>query len=454
MLRRLIFVVMTAFLVMLVLTLTMIPVAAQDAFGQWASDAEATSQYGEDDYSALQATGEPDTDECGDAATAWSSATIDDPDEALTVYFETAVLPTQVNIHQTFNPGAITGISFITAGESNMIRVNDSADPGNTGCPGIHTINITWANPVPIDGVIIHLDQSLVGNWNEIDAVELVGVEASEEDFTSTDTASDSYEITGDAGFRVTCDSGAQFSNGVEVRVIQMRAGFTYTATAIGINGFDPVLAVLDSDTKQGLCTDDDATAANYSAWLPTTGQIDPSVTSSQVNFTNNSNSAFNDISLVVGGFNDAPGEFLLVLEGMAVTDADGAGDGFSMQLTPGMIASGLNPSVYMISVTNGLDTAIGLVDSDYNFQQDNNGAYYFCDDSGTNSCWGESYDMTNYYVSRTHDRYLAGGQLDAMLRLPVPPGNEWLYYTFLMRSSQQQTTGDYIVVFHIGIGN
>lgn len=450
MFRRLI---LTTLLVLL--ALAVMPAAAQDELRQWASYAEATSEYGVNDYSALQATGEPDTDGCGDATTAWASETIDNPDEALTVYFDTAVLPTQVNIHQTYNRGAITGISFITAGENNLIRVNTSADTASTDCPGVFTINITWANPVPVEGVVIHLDQTLVGDWNEIDAVELVGTEAVEEAQNNTDNgSSDSYEITGDAGYRMNCDSGASFTNGVEVRVIQMRAGFTYTATAIGINGFDPVLAVLDSDSRQGLCTDDDATAANYSAWMPTTGKIDGSVTSSQINFTNNSNSAFNDISLVVGGLNDATGEFLLVLEGMAVTDADGAGDGFSMQITPGMIASGIKPSVYMVSVTNGLDTAIGLVDSDYNFQQDNNGAYYFCDDSGSNSCWGESYNLTDYYVSRTQGRYLIGGPLDAMLRLAVLPGNEWLYYTFLMRSSQQQTFGDYMVIFHIGIGD
>jgi len=27
----------------------------------------------------------------------------------------------------------------------------------------------------PVNGVIIHLDQTITGDWNEIDAVELVG---------------------------------------------------------------------------------------------------------------------------------------------------------------------------------------------------------------------------------------------------------------------------------------
>ncbi|MBC7810416.1 MAG: hypothetical protein H7175_04680, partial [Burkholderiales bacterium] len=58
------------------------------------------------------------------------------------------------------------------------------------------------------------------------------------------------------AGITVTCDNGQTINNGMEVTVIQMRSGFTYTATAIGINGFDPVLAVIDTTTGSGLCTD------------------------------------------------------------------------------------------------------------------------------------------------------------------------------------------------------
>src|SRR5690242_10145881 len=106
------------------------------------------------------------------------------------------------------------------------------------------------------------------------------------------------------AQFNVTCDNGAQFSNGVEFRVIQMRAGFTYTATAIGLNGFDPVLAVLNADGT-GLCSDDEPVAASYSVNLPTTGLIAATSLSSQVTFNHSDPSGFQDISLVVGGFGD-----------------------------------------------------------------------------------------------------------------------------------------------------
>src|SRR5690349_3834904 len=94
------------------------------------------------------------------------------------------------------------------------------------------------------------------------------------------------------AGMSVTCNNGTSFDNGIEVQVNQMRSGFTYTATAIGLNGFDPVLAVLDANGN-GLCSDDEAGAKNYSANLPTTGNVPASSLSSQVSFAQTSGNTF-----------------------------------------------------------------------------------------------------------------------------------------------------------------
>ncbi|NOG51547.1 MAG: hypothetical protein HND48_20570 [Chloroflexi bacterium] len=48
-------------------------------------------------------------------------------------------------------------------------------------------------------------------------------------------------------GLSVTCPDGIAFNNGVEV-VVNMRPGFSYTATAIGIGDFDPIIAVSDEN--------------------------------------------------------------------------------------------------------------------------------------------------------------------------------------------------------------
>ncbi len=84
---------------------------------QWAQSAEASSQYGDDDWSADQATGRPDVEECADSVEAWASAEYDDGEESLTVFFRDEVHPTQVNIYQNLSPGAIIAIEILPEDE-------------------------------------------------------------------------------------------------------------------------------------------------------------------------------------------------------------------------------------------------------------------------------------------------------------------------------------------------
>jgi hypothetical protein len=65
---------------------------------QWASSATASSEYGNPDWAAHQATGAPDTPECGDLVSAWASYdqyTV----EWLEVGYATPVVPSEVNIY-------------------------------------------------------------------------------------------------------------------------------------------------------------------------------------------------------------------------------------------------------------------------------------------------------------------------------------------------------------------
>ncbi|NDJ60206.1 MAG: hypothetical protein GYB67_03725, partial [Chloroflexi bacterium] len=260
------------------------------------------------------------------------------------------------------------------------------------------------------------------------------------------------------AGVSVTCDNGASFDNGVEIIVNQMRSGFTYTATAIGINGFDPVLAVLD-ETGEGLCSDDDSGAAQYSADLPTTGSVRASGLNAQVRFSQNSASAFADVSLVVGGFGNQTGEFVLILEGMGVTQADNIGDPFSVGITPQMVASGVPLTVYMMARGGvGLDPLIYLADPSSlgTIATDDRNQQIRCDDAGNpNLCYGSSSSLNNSSVTIATGT-LRSDQFDAMLGLSldglqlssVPDEN---ILTYVMTSFQRQTQGQYLLAFHVG---
>ncbi len=148
--------------------------AELDVVRQWASSATASSQYGDDGWSAKQATGEPNTTTCSDQQTAWASAQANEQ-ASLTVKFQKAVVPTQINIYQTYSPGSIVRVEVIDAQTGKATALPDSADkPDNTPCPGVFSINITDSLST-VNGVVIYLDQSQIGQWNEIDAVELVG---------------------------------------------------------------------------------------------------------------------------------------------------------------------------------------------------------------------------------------------------------------------------------------
>lgn len=147
---------------------------ADGVIEQWASTADGTSQYTDTSWNFLQATGEPNTFDCGDIVTAWASAS-SSGQESLTVGFEQAVIPTQINIYQTYNPGSIVRVEIGNPANEINIELPDSADPvGNTPCPGVFTLDISGID-TPINEVTIYLDQSAIGSWNEIDAVQLVG---------------------------------------------------------------------------------------------------------------------------------------------------------------------------------------------------------------------------------------------------------------------------------------
>lgn len=185
---------------------------------QWASAATATSQYSDQDWSAAQATGAPDTATCGDNGTAWASSDANGIDE-LMVFFDTPVMATEINIYQTFNPGAISSVTALLAGTGDGIPIPNSTDPG-TACPGVFTISIPEGLLLsPIDGLAIMVNQSDHPGWNEIDAVELVG-------YAAAGAPAGTNVPTGDA--RPLPESVACFSHAAETVNLRNGPGTDY----------------------------------------------------------------------------------------------------------------------------------------------------------------------------------------------------------------------------------
>ncbi|MEX1020128.1 MAG: PPC domain-containing protein [Litorilinea sp.] len=140
----------------------------------WAVDAAASSAYGETDYSPQQATGAPNTLEAGDRPTAWTPLDADGGEEYLEVAYEFPIVPTEINIHQSYNPGAIFAVEIYDLENEEWVSVWEG-EPGPVDTDwAVLSIELSGVE-FATDGVRIFLDTTSVSGWNEIDAVELRG---------------------------------------------------------------------------------------------------------------------------------------------------------------------------------------------------------------------------------------------------------------------------------------
>lgn len=151
------------------------PSGTQATIAQWAIRTQASSEYGVDDWSAKQATGAPDTAECGDYVTAWASSG-NDTVEWLEVYFEQPVYATELHIVQSYTPDQVVKVEFIAVNGNYTTVYTQQPQEVLTPCP--YTLSVrTSPTDFPVQGARLTIDQSQLGlGWNEIDAVQLVGI--------------------------------------------------------------------------------------------------------------------------------------------------------------------------------------------------------------------------------------------------------------------------------------
>jgi hypothetical protein len=146
-----------------------------DSAGQWASAAKAGSEYGSENYGAIQATGAPNVTSYADDSRAWASASADNQEEWLELTYINAVHATEVRIRQTFNPGAIKQIDLYDE-TGQMHQVWSGIDPARSAQPQIAWFAVKFAaTSFSTRKVRILFDSPAVKGWNEIDAVQLVG---------------------------------------------------------------------------------------------------------------------------------------------------------------------------------------------------------------------------------------------------------------------------------------
>ncbi|PJF27741.1 MAG: hypothetical protein CUN53_02910 [Phototrophicales bacterium] len=241
------------------------------------------------------------------------------------------------------------------------------------------------------------------------------------------------------------CANGTNFNNAV-ILYGTLEPG-AYTVTALGLNGFDPKLAVVDEDTgAEYACVDDSQSAATFTAALPTTGATTPSSFNAQavLNFKHE------PVNLVfyVAGFADGYGDSLLVIEGLSISGSEvNGGDIFSLYVTPFMTSSETPITAYMIGADDLIDPVMDVVDAELVVFDFGDGPLT-CDDSGRSRCYGNSVSLMGSSVNAVD-----ADDFDPYINLPWNivglEADQDGYLNYLFRSFGN--SGAYIAAFHFG---
>src|SRR5271166_6076734 len=148
-----------------------------DPKGQWAIQATASSTYndaqGTAQWSANQATGEPNVDKYGDVGKAWTSKTPDAGIEWLDLKYPRPVHATEVRIRESCGSGAVIKTEVLDEqGTAHTVWA------GNDPTTDLNYLIVKFPKTsFKTDRVKVTLASNVVPGWNEIDAVQLVGTD-------------------------------------------------------------------------------------------------------------------------------------------------------------------------------------------------------------------------------------------------------------------------------------
>lgn len=118
-----------------------------------------------------QVLGEPNTLQAGDIPTAWASKTPDDQEEWLLLEYDRPVVPRNLLVHETYNPGAVCKVSLFTLDGKEVIVWKGTDPTPLSAAKGVSKIPLKA--PFKTNRARVYLKSQEVQGWNEIDAVGL-----------------------------------------------------------------------------------------------------------------------------------------------------------------------------------------------------------------------------------------------------------------------------------------
>jgi hypothetical protein len=115
--------------------------------------------------------------------------------------------------------------------------------------------------------------------------------------------------------------------------------------------------------------------------------------------------------------------------------------------------------SLYMLGTEDELDPFQKLVTADGEPILMDDGTAVECDDGGDDSiCYGDSSTLVGSFVTGARNQQVQGRERSAMLSIPVDDFDpnadpELSFLNFTLTSYEQESVGEYVLVFHIGVG-
>jgi hypothetical protein len=176
--------------------------------------ASTTKLPGGPSWSPGQAAGAPNTASHGDYSTAWASQSPDGGKEWLQMKYAKSVEIGEINIHETYNPGAISKVSAIMPDGSERVIWEGTMNPES----GVIERAVKVPPGIRSDQIRVELDTARVPGWNEIDAVELVGTDGIRQ--WATESTASSYFGQGRNNLTMSLDTREleSFSHGARMR--------------------------------------------------------------------------------------------------------------------------------------------------------------------------------------------------------------------------------------------
>lgn len=146
------------------------------ALDQWASKVlDFSTQFSTTSWSAAQALKAPNTNSYGDNSTAWTTSNTDAGAEFLALSFTTPVYATGITIRETYGYGFVTAVDVI---DTNNVSHNVWSGVDTSKPDQINNFLVSWPRTTyQVKSVKIFINTALRSSWEEIDAVQLHGIE-------------------------------------------------------------------------------------------------------------------------------------------------------------------------------------------------------------------------------------------------------------------------------------